>query len=151
MKRVVSIILLALMLIMSASCNNTPTSTDTSTDTNSTSGGGSTDTNKPSINYTEDKNVYKAETSEDGTQITYLKETLDAPFLAPWFNNYKSAISFTFDDGYHAQTGPNVNEIFAKYNFRGTMMLGPCFIDDQSLIDSWNESLKAGYLDVGSL
>ncbi|MBO5357108.1 MAG: polysaccharide deacetylase family protein [Clostridia bacterium] len=149
MKRVVSIILLALMLIMSASCNNTPASTDTSADTNSTSGGGSTDTNKPSINYTEDKNVYKAETSEDGTQITYLKETLDAPFLAPWFNNYKSAISFTFDDGYHAQTGPNVNEIFAKYNFRGTMMLGPCFIQDQSLIDSWNESLKAGYLDVG--
>lgn len=155
MKRIISIILLALMLFMTASCNNTPASTDTDTskDTSSSidtgSGSDSGGTNKPNINYTEDKNVYEAETSEDGTTITYLNEELKAPYLAPWFNNYKSAVSFTFDDGYHAQTGQNVNEVFAKYNFRGTAMLGPCFIDDPALISAWNESLSYGYLDLG--
>ena len=152
MKRIIALVLLAIMLIMTSSCN-TPANSDTNTNTGST--GGTTDTstgggssNKPNKEYTEDKNVYSAITNEDGT-LTYLKEELIAPYLAPWFNNYKSAVSFTFDDGYHAQTGPNINEVFAKYNFRGTMMLGPCFIGSQSLIDSWNESLKAGYLDVG--
>ena len=148
MKRIISIILLAVMLIMSASCNGAPSDTDINTDTDTSVNTGNNNTNKPNINYTEDQNVYKAETNEDGT-LTYLKEQLKAPYLAPWFNNYKSAVSFTFDDGYHAQTGPNINEVFSKYNFRGTLMLGPCFLGSQSLIDSWNETLTAGYLDVG--
>ena len=158
MKRVIALLLLAVMLIMTVSCGhipsntNTDTSTNTNTDTNKDTSS-STDTStgsKPSFDVTEDQNIYEAKTSEDGTTITYLKESIKAPYFTPYYHNYKTAVSFTFDDGYDVNTGYIVNRVFAQYGFRGTLMLNGMYLEDQGRADAWRDVVSKGYLDVGA-
>ncbi len=153
MKRVISVILLALMLIMSVSCNNTPadTNTDTNTDTSADTGNSGTNKpNNPSFEVTEDQNVYEAKTSDDGSEIIYLKESIKAPYFTPYYHNYKTAVSFTFDDGYDVNTGNIVNRVFSQYGLRGTLMLNGMYLEDTARADAWREVVSQGYLDVGS-
>ena len=159
MKRILSIILLALM-IFATSCNFAPTNSDTDTNTstdssvntdssgNNSLGGG----NGGNIEYTEDQNKYEATTNEDGT-INYLKEKLTAPYFTPYYHNYKTALSFTFDDGYDVNTGYIINDVFSRYGFRGTLMLNSSYLageDNASRADAWRDVVSKGYLDVGN-
>lgn len=152
MKRVLAVILLVVILIMSASCNtSTDTNTDTNSDTNTdTTSSGNNKPTKPSFDLTEDQNKYEAKTSEDGTTITYLKEEIKAPYFTPYYHDYKTAVSFTFDDGYDVNTGYIVNRVFSEYGFRGTLMLNGMYLEDTNRADAWRDVVSQGYLDVGS-
>ncbi len=97
--------------------------------------------------YGEDKTVYTNTVTEDGKWM-YGDKALPTPTFANYYNGYKSALTFTFDDGYDIGTGRYVNSVFEQYGWRGTMMLGPCFMNDD-LITQWNTVLSEGYLDVG--
>lgn len=97
--------------------------------------------------YGKDTTVYSNEITEDGKWV-YGSYNLTAPSFSGYYNGYKSALTMTFDDGYDTGTGKYVNSIFEKYGFRGTMMLGPCFLNEGN-IPTWNTILAEGYLDVG--
>lgn len=97
--------------------------------------------------YGADTTVYSNEINENGEWI-YGGKALKAPSFTNYYNGYKSALSMTFDDGYNVGTGRYVNSIFEQYGWRGTMMLGPCFLTDD-LVTQWNTVLEEGYLDVG--
>lgn len=153
-KRIVAFLLLSIILIASVSCGNSSVSTDTSTDTDSnTSTDTSTDTNngggptyKPVV--TPDRIKYNATYNAAGTKINYGKETLQAPELGKYYNNYEAAISMTFDDGDNVETGHILNELFAKYGFKGTLMITANNV--KNTYNEWNEVLSKGYLDVGA-
>lgn len=98
-------------------------------------------------NYGPDKTVYSNTTTADGKWV-YGNYSLKAPAFTNYYNGYSSALTFTFDDGYHTDTGDFVNSVFEQYGFRGTAMLGPCFLNDTN-IPIWNKILAKGYLDVG--
>ncbi len=144
MKKLVAFILLLLMLFMSVSCNNMP-NTDTGSDTISDSGSQEKPEYKPNV--TEDRTKYVATYNAAKTKINYGKESLIAPVLSKYYNNYEAAISMTFDDGDDVNTGHILNELFAKYGFKGTLMLGADSVKND--IEEWNEILSKGYLDVG--
>ena len=74
---------------------------------------------------------------------------MKAPTLTPYYNGNKAALTMTFDDGYDVGTGIIVSDIFEKFGFRGTMMLGPCFLGADGIIDRWNKVFARGFLDVG--
>lgn len=136
----------------SSSEENTTQSSDTnpSSSTSSSTQGGNTDTpSTPTI--TPDRTNYKATTigSGDNKAIYYVNETLYFPKLTNYYNGYKTALSMTFDDGYDTNTGTVVSDQFEKYGFRGTMMLGPCFINGESYITEWNNVFSRGFLDLG--
>ncbi|MBE6625325.1 MAG: hypothetical protein E7622_06760 [Ruminococcaceae bacterium] len=97
--------------------------------------------------YGEDKTVYTNTITEDGKWM-YGDKALAAPTFANYYNGYKSALTFTFDDGYDIGTGRYVNSVFDQYGWRGTAMLGPCFLSEE-LVAQWNTVLAEGYLDVG--
>lgn len=97
--------------------------------------------------YGEDKTVYTNTITEDGKWM-YGDKALSAPTFTNYYNGYKSALTFTFDDGYNVGTGRYVNGVFEQYGWRGTMMLGPCFLNEE-LVTQWNTVLAEGYLDVG--
>ena len=97
--------------------------------------------------YGEDKTEYSNTVTEDGKWM-YGDKALAAPTFTNYYNGYKSALTFTFDDGYDVATGRYVNSIFEQYGWRGTAMLGPCFLNE-SLIIQWSTVLAEGYLDVG--
>ncbi len=111
-----------------------------------------------SKNHGVDKTVYSNTVTEDGKWV-YGDRTLSAPTFTNFYNGYKSALTMTFDDGYDIGTGRYVNSVFEQYGFRGTMMLGACFLEsddgsgnkvpNQNLISQWNTVLADGYLDVG--
>ena len=101
----------------------------------------------PQFSYGPDTTVYSNEVTSDGKWI-YGSYSLKAPVFSNYYNGYTSALTFTFDDGYDTGTGEFVNSIFEQYGFRGTAMLGPCFLNDTN-IPIWNKILAKGYLDVG--
>ena len=96
-----------------------------------------------------DRTQYKADVVGDKEAIYYINDLIRHPVLTPYYNGYKAALTMTFDDGYHAETGNNISDQFEKFGFRGTMMLGVCFINSESMIRSWNEVFARGYLDLG--
>ena len=154
-KRVIAFFLLTIILIMSVSCGNSTVNTDTSsntqdTDTSSNSSNGSTGNQTPTYNPTlyEDRIKYTPTYNAAGTKINYGKESLQAPELGKFYHNYEAAISMTFDDGDNVETGRILNELFAKYGFRGTLMFTASNVINTA--DEWNEILAEGYLDVGA-
>ena len=153
MKKILALILLMLMLLATA-CS-TPAGTGTDTNTDSTAQSDSDTDNKDSSSgnggynpdITEDYTKYNATYNAAKTKINYGKETLNAPELSKFYNNYEAAISMTFDDGDHLDTGRTLNELFEKYGFRGTLMFTANNV--KGTADEWNEILSKGYLDVG--
>ncbi len=127
---------------------------DDEDDEDSEQGGDDSESSK----YGEDKTVYTNTVTEDGKWV-YGDRTLSAPTFTNFYNGYKSALTMTFDDGYDVGTGRYVNSLFEQYGFRGTMMLGACFLEsddgngnkvpNENLINQWNTVLAEGYLDVG--
>ncbi|MBR2296273.1 MAG: polysaccharide deacetylase family protein, partial [Clostridia bacterium] len=97
--------------------------------------------------YGEDRTVYSNEVTSDGKWV-YGQYSLKAPVFTNYYNGYSSALSMTFDDGYDYNTGHYVNSIFKQYGFKGTAMLGPCFLNENA-ISEWKKVLAEGYLDVG--
>ena len=153
MKKILALILLTLMLFTTA-CS-TSGSAGTDTDTNSTAQSDSNTDNKDTSSgnesynpdITEDYTKYNPTYNAAKTKINYGKETLNAPELSKFYNNYEAAISMTFDDGDHLDTGRTLNELFEKYGFRGTLMFTANNV--KGTADEWNEILSKGYLDVG--
>ncbi len=94
-----------------------------------------------------DTTVYSNTIDEQGKWV-YGDFALKAPEFYGYYNGYSSALSMTFDDGYDTSTGRYVTELFKQYGFKGTMMLGPCFLNED-LVKEWNDILDEGYLDVG--
>ena len=79
--------------------------------------------------------------------VTFKGETILAPTLTPYYNNYEAAITFSLDDGYDGSTAVNVSQVMEKYNMRCTAMLNPAFIENKpQTIAQWNEAFKKGYL-----
>ena len=101
----------------------------------------------PQFSYGPDTTVYSNEVTSDGKWV-YGSYSLKAPVFTNYYNGYSSALSMTFDDGYDYNTGYYVNSVFEKYGFKGTAMLGPCFLDENAITE-WNKILSEGYLDVG--
>ncbi|MBQ8163656.1 MAG: polysaccharide deacetylase family protein [Clostridia bacterium] len=98
-----------------------------------------------------DKTEYIPKENEDGTKYLYRNVELLKPVFTPYYHNYSSAVSLTFDDGYSTETGYNVSKVFNKYGFKGTVMMSACFIDgDEYVIEQWQDVLSYGYLDVGA-
>lgn len=131
----------------SGTVDSTPNSSTTSSSKND---GGSVD--KPTTpTYVPDRTKYEATTvgTGDSKAVYYIKELLTFPTLTPYYNGYKTALTMTFDDGYDVNTGTVVSDQFEKYGFRGTAMLGVCFINDDGLIKGWNEVFSRGYLTLG--
>ncbi len=152
MKKVVALALTLIMLLGLCACalpDENPIDTGSGTQTG-TQGGGQTDTSKPQTptHFAKDDTlVYVATTNADGT-FNYLNEKLNAPTFTPYYHNYKAALSMTFDDGGHYQTGYNVSDIFAKYGFRGTEMITASFVNDTAIAE-WNKIVALGYMDIG--
>lgn len=130
---------------------STSTTAPSSSTTTSTSGGNEDKPTTPT--YTPDRTKYKAETKGSGENavIYYATEAIMHPVLTPYYNGYKSALTMTFDDGYDLGTGTIISDQFEKYGFRGTMMLGVCFINgnEDYYINGWNDVFARGYLDLG--
>jgi peptidoglycan/xylan/chitin deacetylase (PgdA/CDA1 family) len=72
-------------------------------------------------------------------------QTLQVPELGKFYHNYEAAISMTFDDGDNVVSGRILNELFAKYGFKGTLMFTANNVIGTA--DQWNEILAEGYLD----
>jgi len=101
--------------------------------------------------YAPDRTKYEATTlgKDDNKAILYINENIVHPYFTPYYNGYKTALTMTFDDGYDVNTGTVVSDQFEKYGFRGTAMLGVTFINDDSIIDAWNDVFARGYLTAG--
>ena len=159
MKKILSLLLVLVMLFSLASCDillstgtgsgsDSSSDKDSSTDTGTGTGTGTgSSVTRPTPNYTEDKNVYEPGYNSTGNKITYLKNQVDLPQLSKYYHNYQAAISMTFDDGDHTDTGRTLNTLFEKYGFRGTLMMTANNV--KSTASEWREILQAGYLDVG--
>jgi peptidoglycan/xylan/chitin deacetylase (PgdA/CDA1 family) len=125
------------------------TNLDSGKDTDSNIGTGTgtgTNVTRPTPTYTEDKNKYEPSLAPNG-KISYLKYQIDYPELSKYYHNYQAAISMTFDDGDHTDTGRTLNELFAKYGFRGTLMFTANNVKNN--IAEWQTILDKGYLDIG--
>ena len=133
----------------SSSSNKDNENTDNSTTASSSTGTGNTEKPKPSISV--DRTQYSATTLGSGEKkyILYIYEELKHPIVSPYYNGYKSAVTMTFDDGYDTGTGRIVSDQYEKYGFRGTMMLGACFVNNDTIVKEWNDIFARGYLDVG--
>lgn len=118
-----------------------------SSSTTSSSTGGNTRPDRPSI--VPDRTNYKNTVIGNKEWIEYINEVAKHPYLTPYYNGYTAALTMTFDDGYDSNTGTIVSDEFEKYGYRGTMMLGPCFLGGDAIIEEWNSILSRGYLDVG--
>ena len=122
--------------------NSTVNSTQSSTTSSST---------RPEPTITEDKTPYKVTVTGEGDNkfIKYVNDTFSYPVLTPYYNGYATALTMTFDDGYDLNTGTIISDQYEKYGFRGTMMLGVCFINKTNYIEGWNKIFQRGYLDLG--
>lgn len=151
-KRLVAFFLLIIILVMSASCGNDALDTNSNTLSDTTTSDTNTDTGNQAPTYNPtlipDRIKYTATYNAAGTKINYGKESLQAPELGKFYHNYEAAISMTFDDGDNVETGRILNELFAKYGFRGTLMFTANNVIGTA--DEWNEILAEGYLDVGA-
>ena len=110
-----------------------------------------TPSSRPLPQITEDLTRYNVTVLGQGEQksIRYLNEQFYFPSITSYYNGYSTALTMTFDDGYDVNTGVVVSDLFERYGYRGTMMIGPCFLNNQSLIDGWNKVFARGYLDLG--
>ena len=157
MKKIVSILLLVAMVFALASCAVVPATTDTNTNTNTnsdTSTGTSTDTsantnadNKQEIlDY--DQTRYQPKKSFDGKNLFYSTYSVKAPLITPYYNDYKAAVSMTFDDGASLEAAKTTAEILSEFGFEGTLMLIAGSLNDNN-ISGWQELVSEGVLDVG--
>lgn len=135
----------------SSTSSSTNDSTINSTINSTPSSTPSSRPQRPEPTITEDKTPYKVTVTGEGDSkyIKYINDTFSYPVLTPYYNGYATALTMTFDDGYDLGTGTIISDQYEKYGFRGTMMLGPCFINSKSYIDGWNAVFQRGYLDVG--
>ena len=128
--------------------SNSGTGSNGSSGSSGSSGSNTGSSTKPTYKPEDDTLVYEASTNTDGTW-NYLDEVLAKPTFTPYYNGYKAALSMTFDDGDHYETGYNVSEVFAKYGFTGTAMLTANFINNTETINHWNNIFSLGYMDAG--
>ena len=96
-----------------------------------------------------DRTNYKPTVVGDKEAIYYINDIIRHPILTPYYNGYKAALTMTFDDGYDSNTGVIVSDQYERFGFRGTMMLGPCFLGNDQIISEWNSIFDRGFLDVG--
>ena len=104
---------------------------------------------RPDPIITPDRTNYQPTVVGDKEAIYYINEVIRHPILTPYYGGKKTALTMTFDDGYDSNTGVIVSDEFEKYGFRGTMMLGPCFLGSDQIINEWNSIFARGFLDVG--
>ena len=130
--------------------SNTTGSSTVQSSTSSSNNGGTTG-GSPTQILTPDRINYEAKTSGTGSNrvIHYVNEMMQHPVMTSFYNGYASALTMTFDDGYDVGTGTLVSDIYEKFGWRGTMMLGPCFLGSDEIIKEWNNVFARGYLDVG--
>ena len=120
---------------------------DDTTDSSTPDSGSAEDKpSKPTL--VPDRTQYNPTVVGDKEAIYYTNKIVRHPVLTPYYNGYKSALTMTFDDGYDSNTGVVVSDTFERFGYRGTMMLGPCFLDD-ALVEEWNKIFARGVLDVG--
>ena len=131
----------------SSSGTTTSSTVISSTTSSSTSGGTGTDRPLPAI--TPDRTNYTPTVVGNKEAIYYINDIIRHPLLTPYYNGYKAALTMTFDDGYDSNTGVIVSDLFERYGYRGTMMLGPCFLGTDQIVSEWNSIFARGYLDVG--
>ncbi len=112
--------------------------------------GGNTKPKPPATVIVPDRTKYQATTvgTGDNMAIYYINEVMKHPYLTPYYNGYKSALTMTFDDGYDTDTGTIVSDQFEKYGFKGTAMLGVCWMNDET-VAAWNKVFARGYLNAG--
>ncbi len=159
MKKLASILLLICIMFTVASCAIVPIDTDTSSETNSdtntnTSTNTNTNTNTGSSNppaiLDYDKNVYEPRYSLDKRKIYYTNlYSFKAPEITPYYNNYKAAISMTFDDGEDLNAARTAASIMSKFGFEGTLMLIAGSSSVQNNLSGWQELVSEGVMDVG--
>lgn len=154
MKKVLSILLLIAMTFTIISCTVTQ-STNTGTlggETNTnTDGNSNTNTNvqNPPAILDYDKTVYQPKTSINGKSIYYAGiYSFKAPEITTYYNNYKAAISMTFDDGASLSAAKTAASIMSKYGFEGTLMLIGSSLKKGD-VAGWQELVAEGVLDVG--
>ena len=100
-------------------------------------------------NYEDQTKYYYPEENEQGKYIYRESITFSKPVFTQFYHNYKAAVSMTFDDGYHEETGYYVSKAFNKYGFKGTAMFSVCFVEDEYTQNEWKKILSYGYIDVG--
>ncbi len=129
--------------------SSTSDSSDVNSSTTSSSTGGNTKPDRPLPTIVPDRTSYKPTVVGDKEAIYYINEIMRHPVLTPYYNGYKAALTQTFDDGYDSNTGKIVSDQYEKFGYRGTMMLGPCFLGGDQIISEWNSIFARGFLDVG--
>lgn len=117
--------------------------------TSSSSSGGNTKPDRPLPSIVPDRTNYTPTVIGDREAIYYINEIIRHPVLTPYYNGYKAALTQTFDDGYDSNTGTIVSDQYERFGYRGTMMLGPCFLGNDQIISEWNSIFARGFLDVG--
>lgn len=99
--------------------------------------------------YEDQTKYYFPEENAQGKFVYREGVAFSKPIFTPYYHNYKAAVSMTFDDGYHEETGYYVSRVFNRYGFTGTAMLSVCFIEDSWTQDQWKQIFSYGYLDAG--
>lgn len=132
----------------SSSTQNSGT-TDTSSSTGNSSSSGGTKPDRPLPSIVPDRTNYTPTVVGNKEAIYYINDIMQHPSLTPYYNGYKAALTQTFDDGYDSNTGVIVSDQYERFGFRGTMMLGPCFLGNDQIIKEWNDIFDRGFLDVG--
>ena len=116
-------------------------------DTTDTSKPDDTQPDKPTI--VPDRTQYNPTVVGDKEAIRYINSIVRHPLLTPYYDGYQAALTMTFDDGYDSNTGVIVSDTLERFGYRGTMMLGPCFLGNDTIIQEWNDIFARGVLDVG--
>lgn len=158
MKKIVSILLLVAMVFALASCAVVPATTDTGTNTNTnsdTSTGTSTDTDTntggtyvpPLLDY--DTNKYEAKyANSKKTQIKHGTQTIKAPSITEYYNDYEAALSMTFDDGADLGAAQLAESIMSEYGIKGTLLVNIGNI--QGNLSGWQKLVAGDTFDIGS-
>ena len=124
-------------------------SSTTSSSANTSSSSSTTKPDRPLPSIVPDRTNYKPTVVGNKEAIYYINDIMQHPSLTPYYNGYKAALTQTFDDGYDSNTGVIVSDQYERFGFRGTMMLGPCFLGNNQIIKEWNDIFDRGFLDVG--
>ena len=134
----------------SSESNDTVDTSDTTDSSGTTSSSDSGNTTKPSTpTIVPDRTQYQPSVVGDKEAIYYINSIVRHPLLTPYYDGYQAALTMTFDDGYDSNTGVIVSDTLERFGYRGTMMLGACFMDSDTIIKEWNDIFARGVLDVG--
>ena len=129
----------------SSESNNTTDTSDTTDSSSTTSSSDSGNTTKPSTpTIVPDRTQYQPSVVGDKEAIYYINSIVRHPLLTPYYDGYQAALTMTFDDGYDSNTGVIVSDTLERFGYRGTMMLGACFMDSDTIIKEWNDIFARG-------